>query len=102
MYWPTGSSLLGGGGSLDATAETSALTESPPLIEDSGGGVPSPYTLTEGVQGPTQQMTDTPETLVIGKPTPNSAQEDSLGGGMQIQSSGLPWYGSHLAVGKKP
>jgi hypothetical protein len=103
MYWPTGSSLLGsGGGSLDTTTETSALTESPPLIEDSGGGVPAPYTLTEGVQGPTQQMTDTPEALVIGKPTPNSTQQDGLDGGMQMQSSGLPWYGSHLAVGKKP
>jgi hypothetical protein len=64
--------------------------------------VPSPYTLTEGVQGPTRQMTDTPEALVVGKPTPNSTQQHGLDGGLQMQSSGLPWYGSHLAVGKKP
>lgn len=91
MYWPTGSSLLGGGGgTLDATAETSSLAGSPPVIEDSGGGVPSPYTLSAGVQGPTQQLTDTPEALVIGKPTPNSTQRDGPDGGMQSQSSGLP------------
>jgi hypothetical protein len=49
MYWPSGSSLLSGGGEMDVqsaapTAEPTAVTEaeaSPPWL-DTGGGPPQP------------------------------------------------------------
>ncbi len=58
MYWPTGSSLQSTGETSGASLSESST--SPPLIEDSGVDLPAPYTLTDGVQGPTQTFTDTP------------------------------------------
>jgi YD repeat-containing protein len=120
MYWPTGGSLLsGGGGDVEALSlepaplgqDGAALEPSPPWL-DTGGGPPQPYTLTEGVPGPTEVLTDDPASLVIGKPLPGSLWRQATDGtlewapegeGATMQSSGgLPWYGSHLAVGKKP
>ena len=93
MYWPTGSSLISGG---DMSGEPAAEAW------QAMGIPPSPYTLTDGVQGPTQQLTETPEALIVGKAPPGSSHRDRSGPDLQIQSSGLPWYGSHLSVGKKP
>lgn len=53
MYRPTGSSLQSAGETSGASpSASSTLSATPPLIEDSGGDPPAPYTLTDGVQGP--------------------------------------------------
>lgn len=49
-------------------------------------------------------MTEEPAALIVGKPAPGSMFAEPSEGQTetQIQSSGLPRYGSHVSVGKKP
>lgn len=112
MYWPTGSSLLSGGeGNLSLTA-TAGATDAL-LAFEARGGPPEPYTRTEGVPGPVRILTDDPAALVLGKPVPQSMRRRAASGELEPKAEGegmaplsggssLPWYGSHLSVGKKP
>jgi hypothetical protein len=61
---------------------------------------PSPYTLTEGTPGATIEGSAATREVVVGKRAPSSRQTGA--GGVQSLSSGPPWYGSHLTVGKRP
>jgi hypothetical protein len=104
MYWPTGQSLLHEEGPSDASVDALAPTEtdtSAPLV--SAPSPPSPYTLLESVAGEVTGTLIDPASLVIGKPAPGSSLSLEDAGLLDTQSSsGLSWYGSHLAVGKKP
>jgi hypothetical protein len=104
MYWPTGQSLLHEEGPSDASVDALAPTEtdtSAPLV--SAPSPPSPYTLLESVAGEVTGTLLDPASLVIGKPAPGSSLSLEDAGLLDTQSSsGLSWYGSHLAVGKKP
>lgn len=103
MYWPTGSASLTAG-ATDLGSQSAALDSRGAALLSGGehDSPPSPYTLTEGVPGPTYVLTDDPAALIVGKPVPGSRYEQESSGKMQIQSSGLSWYGSHLSVGKRP
>ena len=98
MYWPTGSSLLAG---LEEPASEAADT----ALEFLAPVGPTPYTLTEGTPGPTTLGTEGDREVVIGKKSPSSGR-GPIGAasepGTSTSSSGPPWYGSHLSVGRRP
>ena len=71
------------------------------LIEDLRQGVITLNERSFGIWGRIV-LTDDPAALIVGKPVPGSRYEQDRSDGMQIQSSGLSWYGSHLSVGKRP
>ena len=67
---------------------------------------PTPYTLTEGTPGPTTLGTEGDREVVVGKKSPSGGRGPigtaSEPGTTSSSSSGPPWYGSHLSVGRRP
>ena len=106
MYWPTESSSLLGGGESFSMSSADLLTPTVPVG-------PSPYTLADGVPGPTVAASEGSEEVVVGRKAPSargapgrSSPGSSVGVERQLDalssSSGPSWYGSHVSVGRKP
>ena len=99
MYWPTGSSLPAG---FEEPASEAADT----ALEFLAPAGPTPYTLTEGTPGPTTLGTEGDREVVVGKKSPSGGRGPigtaSEPGTTSSSSSGPPWYGSHLSVGRRP
>ena len=99
MYWPTGSSSLLGSESASLPSADTAGAERLGGITPAG---PSPYTVVDGVPGPTEVKPGAARDVVVGKRAPTSRGGTERGEPTQSSSSGPAWYGSHLTLGKRP